>query len=130
MRGRPGLDTIHSLAYNELNAAMAHNRTSDDAWRDIRRRRRLFLGTWLGGAIAIPFVSYPFTLMFNSESPYYVCIVIYLAVVLIARVWLSFAKCPRCGRQFSQTIWFENLFSDKCVHCHLVRYSPFNTDGT
>ena len=100
-----------------------------DPWWDFRRRRRLYFGLLFGGVIAVPLLSIPFEGFFaDPETPYYLGLAIWSVVILAADTWLMFVKCPRCGRSFFRTLWFQHILLYDCIHCHTPRYSKWDSD--
>jgi hypothetical protein len=80
-----------------------------DVWADFRRRRRWHYGVLFGGVIAVPLISAFIEEFTGSEAAYHVGLAFWLAATLVTEVWLSLVKCPRCGRPFFRSFWFQHL---------------------
>jgi len=103
---------------------------SPDVWRDFRRRRRWHYGVLFGGILAVPLLSIPFEGLFaDPETPYFAATAIWLAATVVTEVWLSLVKCPRCGRPFFRSFWFQHLLLYDCIHCHTPRYSKLDSES-
>jgi hypothetical protein len=106
---------------------MTEPHNSPDVWRDFRRRRRWHFGTLLGGVVAVPLVGASFDALFDSEAPFYIATAVWMVAILVSEVWLSLVKCPRCGRQFFRSFWFQHILLDECIHCHTRKYSTLDS---
>jgi hypothetical protein len=100
-----------------------------DAWWDFRRRRRFYFGVMFGGIIAVPLLSISFEGFFaDPEAPYFAATAIWIVALLIADTWLSLVKCPRCGRYFFRSFWFQHILLYDCIQCHTPRYSKWDSE--
>lgn len=89
------------------------------AWRDYRRRLRIFVFTALMGvpvATALWFAVDRGRLLQIAL----VALVVWLVAFCLATLWLQFFPCPRCSRPFFLK-WFNAwpLAGRQCVHCGL-----------
>jgi hypothetical protein len=78
----------------------------EKAWKDLRRRRTVFVSMLVATAPIVYFVRQP---------PVFA----WFFVVFGAAVWVQFFRCPRCGEEFAATWWWRNVFTRKCLHCGL-----------
>jgi hypothetical protein len=97
--------------------------TANEAVADFRFWRRVMVGGWL---LALPSVALgtllgvPF-LLAALPAP-----VAFAVGMLRAYSFL----CPRCGRSFVISWWWQNVFTNRCVHCgHSIRASRRPTPG-
>jgi hypothetical protein len=96
-----------------------------DAWREYRRRNFL--------ALAAPVVGFPCGLLLGlALVPYlggYAPVIVTAAVLPAPLVfpsswWLWQWPCPRCGKSFNGTQWYNNPLVRKCEHCGLAVREP------
>jgi hypothetical protein len=94
------------------------------AWRDLRRRRIIFLAVWLGltpALLAIYYVALrPLSQLFTIKEDYLVLPVagVWMIAFMIASIRVQLFRCPRCQQWFFAK-WYYNPFARKCVHCGL-----------
>jgi len=86
------------------------------AWKDFRRRKRLFwwlfLG-WIPTGVLVMFVLRRFALRIMLA---------YMAAVFVVGLWVPLFVCPRCGERFLSW-WHRDPFgamdAKKCANCGL-----------
>lgn len=93
----------------------------DSKWRNYRRLRLFSL------LFLVPFCSIPLSkyFHFSVESPILHALLMLCGLIgLVAWVGLSHFRCPRCGKIFAISWWFNlSLFAQRCVHCGLEKFS-------
>jgi Zn ribbon nucleic-acid-binding protein len=95
-------------------------------WQRYRKLRLLFFLIWVG---YIPVV-YLFSLLVSnvlgvsSTVPIFVFAGLWMLLFAITGFRLSAWRCPRCGKWFAATWWYnKSLFARKCVHCGLPKFA-------
>jgi len=64
---------------------------------------------------------------FQSITPALVFAAVWFVVFLIVGNRLARWRCPRCGKIFSGSWYYNQGFAArKCVHCNLPKYAEFN----
>jgi hypothetical protein len=110
-----------------------------EQWQDYRRRRNLLLFAYIGFLpVAIVFILVTLLLFGDkphTDTPGGVFGFCWLAFSFFASLRVSRFRCPRCGNMFFYQveqrlvfrIWRGNVFSGKCLHCGLPKYSGEET---
>ena len=96
-----------------------------EKWRRYRRLRNLFWLIWLtyvpAGYVVFKLLDF---LHVTSEGIFYAFALIWMAGFAATGIWLGNLKCPKCGKRFSATKWFDwGFLARKCVHCGLRKYA-------
>lgn len=94
-----------------------------EAWERYRNLRLTALLLWLGGV--------PYIWLLGHLAPFLptdvfkgFLFVLYFCVWFIATLRYEFFRCPRCGRAFAKTWWFNLSFlAWRCVHCGLRKFA-------
>jgi hypothetical protein len=98
-----------------------------DAWHPLRVRRRIVVGLWLGW---LPFGGLLMTLQDRFlPSPWAALIgVAYLAGFMIAGVWVSGLRCPRCHHDFAPLfVWKPRaIWNWRCDSCRAEIGDPLD----
>jgi hypothetical protein len=85
---------------------------------EIRRRRRwnwfFFLSYLPVGAGAITYV----------PSAALSVAVFWMLSFAATAVWAGLAVCPRCGERYSRTRYWQNPWTQRCLHCQLSLRTP------
>src|SRR4051794_5533891 len=97
------------------------------AWRDLRMRRIILWGVFLGyipGVTAIFLViGLPLSAITGIKSDYffYPIALSWMFMFAVAGWRAGTFRCPRCHKWFFATWWYRNPFARKCVHCGLPK---------
>lgn len=100
-----------------------------NAWRDLRFRRRLFWGLFAG---YLPFGAALAALVtqagYTPDGKLAVFLVPYMALWAGSGMWMSFFKCPRCNSMFFRRAGmglfvYHNPYASACLSCNLPIYS-------
>lgn len=90
-------------------------------WRRYRRLRMLSLLFLLPFAAGILLIEFPDSLALRI--PFSIA-KLFGFVGVCAWFLLNFFRCPRCGKLFEITWWYNlSIFTRKCVHCGLKKFS-------
>jgi hypothetical protein len=96
----------------------------EEGWKEYRRYRRDF---WIIFAGYIPVIFLAATLsnwLFHSFTPAFVAASIYILLWIVAGIRVQTFACPRCGKWFSGTWWYNwSFLARKCQHCGLRKFS-------
>jgi hypothetical protein len=101
-------------------------------WEDYRERRRLFWFSLLVCFPCFPVIGIPLWLLFQSDVPISILAGAWLTLFVVAGTRLGSFPCPRCGRPFFKTWWYNNGLATRCLHCGLPKWSepPFDEAGS
>ena len=93
------------------------------SWLRYKRLRNLFIIMLLG---FLPFVRIADTLsqrLFHSAILSVPLVLIYFVILYAAGFRLAVWRCPRCGKWFAATWWYNlGFLARRCVHCGLRKY--------
>ncbi len=102
----------------------------DEHWRRYRRlRKRYFwiIFAFFPGTFLFAILGYR---IFGDPVPGHVFGVTWMVVILVVGTRISGWRCPRCGKWFSATWWYNaGAFALACVHCGLPKFAS-NRDGS
>ena len=93
--------------------------TSDDPWRDYRRRRNLALFAFLGYVLGMGLAAVTLHASSRSFRPLYILAFAWMVFAAAAGQWFIRFRCPRCGKPFFAKRRGYNTFVRKCLHCKL-----------
>src|SRR5437867_2231180 len=93
------------------------------AWRDYRRRRRWFFGTWLGGFVIVASLAAIFDRLSLRTAGFWILGPAWMICFLVGALRLQLFRCPRCHRPFFNAYWYGNPLARRCVHCGLPKWS-------
>jgi hypothetical protein len=101
-----------------------------DHWCRYKRLRNLFFFIWIG---YVP-VMFVFTMLVSKALgtfiPSFVLAGSWMVMFLVMGTRLSAWRCPRCGKWFSGTWWYNKGFlARKCVHCGLPKFAADDSDS-
>lgn len=92
-------------------------------WQQYKRRRNQFWLVFVGyvpvcGAITL----FSFEL-FHTFTPGFVVAFLWMALFMFTGIRVQMWRCPRCGKWFSATWWYNlGPLARRCVHCGLRKY--------
>lgn len=104
----------------------------EEAWKEQRRRGRVFLLCWIGGPLGVllgyafvdvvigRFLSPPQRKSFG-DTALFVLALTWVLVTAFARFRHADWPCPRCGQSFELRGTFSNPLTSRCLHCGLPR---------
>jgi hypothetical protein len=93
-------------------------RRYDSQWQGYRRLRLLSL------LFVLPFCAMPLVLVFHISPQLLLFSMPFGFIGAGAWFVLNFFRCPRCGRFFAMTFWYNlSIFARRCVHCGLKKFS-------
>ena len=90
-------------------------------WAALRRLERTYLRLF-AGVVSLAAVG----LLHHWWRPLQYVILATIPLMLAAvvtNIRLTFWKCPRCSKSYFSGTFAKNLFSKKCRHCALPKYS-------
>jgi hypothetical protein len=101
----------------------------DPVWDEYKRRRRAFrlalllMPLWIVPGAVIRYILIRCGL--DARLAFFSVVLFppYLNLVVAYWRWMSW-NCPRCGRRFFHTWIYGNPFSNRCVHCGLMKWAP------
>src|SRR5262245_55466552 len=98
------------------------------AWHNFRRRRMIAWAVLLGlvpGMALFSAVSVLLSKFTGIEPDYFMYPVagVWMAAVIVTSMREQYFPCPRCGKRFFATWWYQNPFARKCVHCGLPKWA-------
>jgi predicted RNA-binding Zn-ribbon protein involved in translation (DUF1610 family) len=96
-----------------------------DPWKEYRRLRRLLLGAALVGVVVFA-AGFPIAKARRSAKPLYIGLGICVLLIAMTSAPISDFPCPRCGEPFVHNGRRRDLFTRKCLHCQLPRWSDPN----
>lgn len=92
-------------------------------WQEYKRRRNQF---WLVFASYVPVcatVAFVSKKLFDTLIPGFVVAFFWMGLFVFAGTRVRMWPCPRCGKWFSGTWWYDLSFlARRCVHCGLRKY--------
>ena len=92
-------------------------------WQKYKRIRNQF---WLifAGYVPVGFVvAFVSLRLFHTFVPGFAFAIAWIASFLVAGLRVSMWRCPRCGKWFSATWWYNlGFLAKRCVHCGLRKY--------
>jgi len=100
-----------------------------EALKRIRRRRRWFVGLFLGwipfgGVLAV--VAQAFGGL--SEATLLVPALAYMLTWAVFSGLVTYSHCPRCGKLFHGPYWWSNPVRRRCKYCRLPIKEPRHGD--
>ena len=100
-----------------------HGSQHFDPWYDCRRRERLCHVLWataiISLVVSLACQGWPAVV----RGLFAGCVGVVWLAWIAARIWLAFAKCPACGRPFFRTAWRTSLYTRRCLHCGVAKWS-------
>ena len=95
-----------------------------DAWREHRRRARLFWALFLGYIPAVLVFGVAIGLLTDlvPERLMVPFAIGWIVVSVIAGNRVASFRCPRCGNSYYSRAFFANSFTRKCLHCGLPKW--------
>jgi len=92
-------------------------------WQEYKRRRNQFWLVFAGYApvcFALALVS---TKLFQTFTPGFIAAFLWIGLFTIAGCCVQMWHCPRCGKWFSGTWWYNlGFLARRCVHCGSRKY--------
>ena len=92
-------------------------------WQEYKRCRNQFwlvIASYMPVCFAVAFVSIK---LFHTLVPGFVVAFIWMGLFLFTGIRLNIYACPRCGKWFSATWWYNlGFLARRCVHCGLKKY--------
>ena len=122
--GRRGADVISGLLPPEMRhpSRIAMSDYSPE-WQAYKRRRNQFWLVFAGYmpvCIAAAFVSLK---LFHTLTLGFVAAFFWTGLFVFTGSRVQMWECPRCGKPFSATWWYNLSFlARRCVHCGLRKY--------
>jgi hypothetical protein len=97
-------------------------------WQRYRKLRNLFFAIWIGYIPAVGVFTMLVSKAFGTVTPGFVFAGMWMVMFAVTGVRLSTWKCPRCGKWFAATWWYnKGFFARKCVHCGLPKFADSDT---
>jgi hypothetical protein len=96
-----------------------------EQWNEYRKRRLMFWSVWLGGTplIAVVGILLSRLLPGNLADPMFLAIAgAWMLAFAAAGIRVTYWRCPRCRRYFSQRGMFVNQLGRRCQHCGLEKW--------
>lgn len=94
------------------------------AWQQYKQRARLWVALFV---LYVPVVvgSGLLTLKYwHTPNPAFLIAILWMAYTLYLGARINLWRCPRCGRCFAGTWWYnKGIFAKQCVNCGLRKYS-------
>lgn len=92
-------------------------------WQEYKRLRNQF---WLVFAGYVP-VCFAIALvsikLFHTFTPAFIAALLYMGLLLFTGNRVALWRCPRCGKWFAATWWYNlGFLARPCVHCGLRKY--------
>ena len=110
-----------SVAYNGPRA-LPDDYT--DAWSRYKKLRNISLFAFFGYVPAMVVAALLIFPVFHTFTPVFAIAFAWLAGMMVTGFRLSHWRCPRCGKWFAATWWYNRgFFARKCVHCGLPKYA-------
>lgn len=95
----------------------------EEDWREYRRARNAFLLVFLTYVPVCFGVGVISVKLLGIFTPGFVVAAIWMILFLFNGIRLSTWRCPRCGKWFSATWWYNlGFLARRCVHCGLPKY--------
>ena len=92
-----------------------------DVWGEYRRRMgQVRRSLWLGIPAAVGALV---AALQWAPSAALVVVAGWLLLVALTTTYAEYCPCPRCGEPFSRKGLFHNLFTKRCLHCELPKWS-------
>jgi hypothetical protein len=91
------------------------------AWADLRWRIRLFWIVFLTYLPGVALITWLWPNLFEGLG--FIVAIPWMIAFIIAGFYRHSFGCPRCGKWFFSTDWWQNPFSRKCLHCGLQRWA-------
>jgi hypothetical protein len=92
-------------------------------WEEYKRLRNQF---WLVVAGYVPVcavVALVSIRFFHTTTPAFVVVFFWMGLFVLTGSRVQMWHCPRCGKWFSATWWYNLSFlARRCVHCGLRKY--------
>jgi hypothetical protein len=96
------------------------------AWRDLRRRRRLMWGVYLGFFPGEWILSAVDAKLLHHRTPgvFIIAGIGWMVAFLASSFWADAWQCPRCHKNFTRATWYRNPWTRHCLSCGLPRWAP------
>jgi hypothetical protein len=95
------------------------------AWRDLKKRRLIAWGMFLGfvpsGFATFFLIGLPLSFLTGIRPDYffYPISISWMLMIWIAGQRAMTFRCPRCQQRFFAARWYYNVFARRRVHCKL-----------
>jgi hypothetical protein len=92
-------------------------------WQRYKRRRNQFC-LLVAGYVPVCFaVGWVSMKLFGTATPAFVLAIFWIGLFLFMGIRMNMFPCPRCGKWFSATWWYNlGFLARRCVHCGLGKY--------
>jgi hypothetical protein len=96
------------------------------AWRDLRRRRWLMWGVYLGFFPGKWLLAAVNAKLLHRHTPdvFALAGTVWLLAFVISSFWVAEWPCPRCHNAFAKATWYRNPLTRYCLSCGLPRGAP------
>jgi len=95
----------------------------EQKWSEYRRLRNTFFLVFLGAVPVFLVVSFVSEKLIHTTFPASLVAVLWLALFAFYGIRLQLWRCPRCGKWFAATWWYnKSFFARRCVHCGLPKF--------
>jgi hypothetical protein len=94
------------------------------AWRRLRIFRRVGIAMFL----ALPVIVVG-SLPFDCRSCLFAAWAATMGLAMVANVAHALVGCPRCGKRFTNTWYWSNPWTARCLHCGLPKGSSAASDA-
>jgi hypothetical protein len=92
-------------------------------WKEYKRLRNVFLFIFLSYLPVFFLVAVISSKLFHTTTPAAVVAAVWFALFAFYGIRLQRWRCPRCGKSFSATWWYnKSVLARRCVHCGLPKY--------
>ena len=96
----------------------------EDHWRRYKRLRNVWWFSFLGYVPAGLAFTVVVARTLGSFTPGFFFAGIWMVAFVVLGNRLSNWPCPRCGKAFSGTWWYnKGSFARRCVHCQLPKFA-------
>lgn len=92
-------------------------------WQEYKQRRNQFWLVFAGYVPVCATVAFVSIKLFHTLTPGFVVAFFWIGLFVVTGMRVQMWRCPRCGKWFSATWWYNLSFlARRCVHCGLRKY--------
>ena len=95
----------------------------EEDWKEYKRIRNQWFFVFLGYVPVCGIVAFLSIKLFKTFTPAFVTAFVWMALFVYTGIRVNVWRCPRCGKWFSATWWYNlGFLARRCVHCGLPKY--------